>query len=60
MSMQDVLDALLDLETKCICGETNIDALGFEYVSDLIAWLEGKPIGHYGLIGCCTFAEEEE
>ena len=57
MSMQDVLDALLDLETKCICGKTDIYATKFEYASDLISWLEGEPIGNYGLLGCC---EEEE
>jgi len=59
MSMQIVLDALLDLETKCICGETDIYATKFEYVVDLLSWLEGKPIGHYGLLGCCEELEEE-
>ena len=55
--MLDVLHMVLDFETRCICGNRSISARDFEYAADLLDWLEGKPIGHYGLLGCC---EEEE
>ena len=59
MNMKEILDALEDLETRCICGETRIRCHDFEYVTDITDWLQGKPIGHYGLLGCCDLEEEE-
>jgi len=57
MNREMVYNWLIQYKTKCICGARDVKVWDFEYASTLMEWLEGEPIGHYGLLGCC---EEEE
>ena len=57
MNLEEVYKFIDNYRTFCACGKTEIYAWSFEYASDLMSWLNGEPIYHLGLTGCC---EEEE
>lgn len=58
MNREDVLEWIQQYETRCHCGKQKVSLWQFEYASDLISWLEGEPIYHLGLLGCCEDEEE--